>query len=783
MKTKLLTLVICVAGSIGLRPTLRAQEGAPNPASPGPDAAQQESLQRALQRAAALRTNITVPGQIVPFRSFTTNAALGDSGPSLRTSPRQTSPLRTNSIVVPSDSPGILGPAATNAAAQAAALAATPGEQLIPIVPPPGTTNSAPEDTIPAGTINFRAVDVDKVLELYAELVNRTILRPSSLPKVDIVLRTQTPLTRREAIQALATVLGMNGIYIIEIGDKFAKAVGPPDAMTAGQGFNTNRSERLPDFGPYITHVTQLKYAKPSEMVQVLQPFAKSANAVFPIDSSQILVLRDFTENVKRMLQLISEVDVVVPSEFVSEVIPIKYALSSDIASALNSLSGTGGGSTSVGTRGTTGTRTSGGFGFGGRGGMGGLGGAGTGYPGQQNQFGVNPGMNQQAATTPGAQGGNFSDRLRNIINRASSAGDIQVIGQTKIIADERTNSLLIFATREDMKTIKDIVSKLDIVLAQVLIEAVIIEVQLGNDLSLGVSYLEKKQHGIGDYFSGIGAFNNGNGLSLNNFAGAGTNAGGNPPGGFSYLASLGGDLDISVTALADNSRARILQRPRIQTSNAKQASLFVGQSRPYPTASYYGGGAYGGYSSIQQMQIGVSIDVTPLINPDGLVVMDIHQKIEDVAGTVNIVNVGDIPITSSKEAQASVAVRDRDTIILGGLINNNNSTSASGVPYLKDIPLLGYLFRSSTRKDTRSELIVLIRPTVLPTPEVAALTATAEKDRMPGISRADKEIREEEAKRLKDWEKINRRGRSTPSDERRSKPSFDTHFAPVEPQ
>ena len=75
------------------------------------------------------------------------------------------------------------------------------------------------------------------------------------------------------------------------------------------------------------------------------------------------------------------------------------------------------------------------------------------------------------------------------------------------------------------------------------------------------------------------------------------------------------------------DSRARILQRPRIQTSHAVEANLFVGESRPYPTASYYGGGAYGGYSSIQQLQIGVTLSVTPLINPDGLVVMDIVYK------------------------------------------------------------------------------------------------------------------------------------------------------------
>jgi general secretion pathway protein D len=210
----------------------------------------------------------------------------------------------------------------------------------------------------------------------------------------------------------------------------------------------------------------------------------------------------------------------------------------------------------------------------------------------------------------------------------------------------------------------------------------------------------------------------------------------------------------VTVTALAANSRARILQRPRIQTSNAVPATLFVGESRPYPSGSYYGGASFGGYAQIQQLQIGVSLEVTPLINQDGLVVMDIHQKIDSFKGNVTIQGVGDVPVTSSKDATAKVAVRDHDTIILGGLIENTKNSNNSGVPFLKDIPVLGALFRSSSQDFSRSELIVLIRPTVLPTPEVAALTAQAEQKKMPEVNRLQSEINDEEAKRLRDSQK-----------------------------
>jgi general secretion pathway protein D len=157
-------------------------------------------------------------------------------------------------------------------------------------------------------------------------------------------------------------------------------------------------------------------------------------------------------------------------------------------------------------------------------------------------------------------------------------------------------------------------------------------------------------------------------------------------------------------------------------------------------------------------------LDVTPLINQDGLVVMDIHTKIDSFDGNVTIQNVGDVPVTSNKEAQAKVSVRDHDTIILGGLIETDQNKNNSGVPFLKDLPLLGNLFRSSHADQTRTELIVLIRPTVLPTPEIAALTATAEKNRMPGVRAAEKELRSEYTERLKQADKADKADKANSS-------------------
>ena len=346
-----------------------------------------------------------------------------------------------------------------------------------------------------------------------------------------------------------------------------------------------------------------------------------------------------------------------------------------------------------------------------------------------------------------------FAGRLQQIVNRAATAGDIVVLGNTKIIADERTNSLLIFASKTDINTIRDIIEKLDVVLAQVIIEALVLEVGLNDNYQFGVSYIQRARDPVDpDHDSPRGAggvINTPPGLPITSLAGIGNSN--VLQGGFSYFAKWG-DFDVALRAAASDGRISVLSRPRVQTSHAVEANLFVGETRPYPTSSQFGG-VYGSYSSIQQLQIGITLSVLPLINPDGLVVMDIRQKIQDIGPSVTIQGVGEVPSTIDREANAKVAVRDGESVVLGGLISSQKTESKGGVPILKDIPVLGWLFRSTTKDANRRELMVFIRPTVLPTPEAAAIAAAAEKDKLPGISRTEYEAAEAERKRLEEYE------------------------------
>ncbi len=631
--------------------------------------------------------------------------------------------------------------------------------QMPPTTPPGANAPAAPEggaspdEIIPPEMINFTSTSVDQVLEVYEKLVGRTLLRAPGLPlTTQIVLHTMTPLTKKEAIEALQVVLSMNGVVVENIGDKFVKVLPAGDAGSGGQKIDTNDVSQLPDMGTYVTHIVHLNYVKPSVMQGILTPFSKLPGAILPLDDNGILILRDNAENVKRMMEMIAQVDVGgSASEIVSEVVPIKYALAEDIANALSSL---GGGSANTVSIGNAPAATPSGNGIARPGGIGGTpGGVNGGNQFRPNGIGE-PGTTPNGTPTPG---GTFQSRLLSIVNRAAAGPGgqdqpIQIFGQTKIIADQRSNSLLIFATRQDMNTITNIIAKLDVLLSQVLIESAIIDVDLNKALNAGVSVAQNPKtfsSSLGGIAGGGGSINDPSFLNFLNgaapaFNGANSNV---LSPGLSYFGNIGPTWDVALQAAASDNSATVIQRPRIQTSQAKAASFFVGQTVPYINGSTYGS-AYGNSSSYSQLSVGVELDVTPFINPDGLVVMDINQEIDDIASFTTI-DGNPVPNTTKRTLQSEIAVKDKDTIMLGGFIRSDKKNNKSGIPFLQDIPIIGSLFSQRNDSKDRSETIVLIRPTVLRTPEIAAEQAVAEQKRLPGVERAINEDAADERKQV----------------------------------
>jgi len=670
----------------------------------------------------------------------------------------------------------------------------------------PAAAPPANEEIIPMADLQLVNMPLEQFLELYANYVKRTILRASALPNLNVTLKAQTPLTVEEAVQAMDSVLSLNGYTTIPVGEKFVTFVPSANALQEGAAFSTITSaDELPEANQYITHITQMKHILPSEAVPMLTPMAKNAAGIVALDVSKTLVLRDNSSNIKRMLELLERIDIKPEEDYKLKVIPIRYGKVEEIYATMQDLI-TGSSSPRQSPSGTSRTsgRTS----------------SSQGSTGRTSSSRGSVRSLQNRPSTSSSTSNSFRNRLQGIVNRAAG-GDIQILENARIIPDYRSNSLIVFANVEDMVKIDEIVGHVDNLLAQVLIEAIIVNVTLTDGMNTGMNAFMHSAAGPGDTRH-IGGFMNGGpstagaapttptdaadaadagnvvaaaGSALNTL-GAGALA-----GGFSYISRYDNSLEFAISALASNSTAKVLQTPRVQTSHAVPATFFNGEQVPYQGSSGYGGGyggyggyggGYGGYGGggyTQFLNVGITLDVTPYITPDDLVVMDIQQTISELDGFIDMgggqqgSSGQKAPQTTEREASSTISVRDGDTILLGGFIRDAKTDTESGVPFLKDIPLLGSLFKSQSATSKRSELLVLIRPTILKTPEDAALMVSQERMRLPGIREAEAEFKAaEEARRRKVDKKLSRKSSNAstgarklqlPTRRSRSKPPF----------
>jgi general secretion pathway protein D len=569
-------------------------------------------------------------------------------------------------------------------------------------------------------------------------------------------------MTKREAVQALDSVLALNGIVMINLGDLFVKAVPANQADKEGGAIDIAKAKDLPESEQFITKVVTLKVAKPSEVAQVLTAFTKSPTGVTAIDSNNTLVIRDYASNVKRMMELIEKIDVVPEKDFTLEVIPIRYGKVGDIFATMSALISGGGGAgvsgsgftgRGVGGQGTAGNMMNRGRfgnnsygGFGGSRGYGGYGGSSYGGYGGSSYGGYGGTMypQQVAQPSPAAAQNSFQSRLNQIVNKATKE-ETQVLENANIVPDERSNKLLIFANKRDMAMITNIVSKVDVLLSQVLIEAVILEVTLGDTMTYGVSAAQRQKQ-FTPNFLGAGAMNNGQpllGSLTNTFPISGA------PSGFTYAGTFGKSFDAAITAIATDRKANVISRPRIQTSHAIPGDIFVGETRPYVTGftGYNFGTSLQTQSQVQERTIGLTLQVTPFITPEGFVVMELQQQFDSYKGDIQVAG-NPYPLVDSRMADSTLTVRNGDLIMMGGFITDSNSKNKSGVPFLKDIPGLGALFRSTDQSSTRTELIILMKATVLETPEQAAFLAAEERATLPGVRQAEMELQKENDKR-----------------------------------
>ena len=652
-------------------------------------------------------------------------------------------------------------------------------------------------------SIKIKNMALEQFLDIYAKASKRIVLRGQGLNlALQLTFAADKKLPREVLLQAFDTVLALNLIATVPQGDEFVLVVPSQAASNMGKPFTTNGVSGYNEAFQYVTHIVQVKHVEVKEAVEIMAKFASAQNAqgIVALESTKTIVLRDYQANVKRMLEVLQKIDVHVEDDFTLEVIPIKYGKVEEIYATLSSVIGGGGGGAGQGrqspnsnrrqTTRSSSTRSSasygnsgGGIGGGGGGGYGGynynsfepqpVGSVGNGGgPGALNYGSFEP---QQSSITPvggaaGRTGAGFQQRL-NGVNRASGAAGAggafaQLLETTTITPDERSNSLIVYGTKKDIAKLKEVIAKVDTLQAQVMIEGIIMEVSLTDGLNYGLSAGQQpKSFGGNPAVSGGGSVNGNSSLNnVGNFLGGSGTTNGlfSTGGGLSYLTRIGSRWDVTLNAIASDSRVNIIQQPRIQTTHATEARFFVGSTVPFQQGSYFGGGLGSvGNSYYQRQDVGIDLTVTPYITPDGLVTMEVQQVIEEIAPGSDTA-AGTVPTTNKREANSTVSVMTGESILLGGYIRNSRSDGKSGVPILKDIPFLGRAFSSNSRNGARTELLVLMHPTVLLTPkEASEMAASSRADSAP-LRQLDYEIKTSEETRKKGIEKMEKRRKSS---------------------
>jgi len=688
------------------------------------------------------------------------------------------------------------------------------------VAPPPPPTPPVPVPAKPPepATVDFefQGAPITAILDWYSRLTGRSIISAPNL-NAQINFRSQSKLTKEEAIQALDSVLAINNIAAIPLGDKFLKIV----------QINTAKQEGLPVGNALApvpadtlgTQIVPLKNAKASDVVPVLQPYMHPYGQLMALQDSNSILISETAANLKQMLEiiayvdqpsalrmemrsyelryaksadvmarlqqiiqeaeqagahaaapgqmipspirrpgqpapataeggeesvvegkvimtaddrtnklfiltrvtnfgffdrLIAELDAKVEPDVVLRVIPLNYAIAEDIAGLLNAVISGGSAPTSSSSSSRRSTSSSG---------------------------TTSTGARAPSVPPPPMSGGGGAAGVAN-------TGFLQYAEGVHILPDPRTNSLLIMATKEDMARIQDLIKSIDTSVAQVQIECVIAEVTLNNELDVGVDLFSRLWSAEQGRVVGTGGNStDGNApvqltpLSAisSNLPTAASLASG--AGGLTYFATFKNlNLDTVLHALATTANSKVLQTPVIQTMDNQEADITVGSSVPVPTSqtsSVLAGvgtlATAGVTASISYEDVAVELHVTPRINPDGYVRMDIEQKVNDLGANVNIGGT-EVPTINKKEAKSSVAVQDKSTIVLGGLITQQKTASSTKTPFLGDIPFFGQLFKSQTNNRQRQELIIFIRPVVLRT-DISAVAEAKRRLQMLGIS------------------------------------------------
>jgi general secretion pathway protein D len=634
---------------------------------------------------------------------------------------------------------GQAAPAAAPAAP--AAPAVVPG--VIAAVPLPGLSGS---DQI--GPVILRDETVAQVLDLMQRWTGKSILRPQALPASVYTLSLPASITRDEALLALETLLNLNGIAVIQQGDKFLKVVPNLVAKAESPQLITGSVLSLPPSGRIASKIFTLKHANAQELVAQIASGLNTTLASPPVyfGRNNALLITDSISNLQKIETLTMQIDKPQLDLVVTKSYVLKNAMATDMVNKLNSMlrspaTVTGGAPfrLSTGTTFLADERTN-------RVLLMGSADQHTFFDGLIETLDQKSNPNtktdviflrhadaQQVATlvtslvtgqtTAAARAGNTIRTAT--VNRAPTPaptaaaapgapqmGADEFSSNLTVLPDVRSNSVVVSGTNDDLRLLHELVDKVDIVLPQVRIEVVIVEVKLSDNETngfntLGLTVSNGKLIGIGGTGAGFGV----------NGAPATTNAT-LLPNNTQVLATQGtfntttNDLSatIGLSTTPRKSDLKVLSVPAVTTTHNKEATIFVGESRPVITGATIAPQTGQVTSQVSQRDIGIQLKVLPLIGKDGAVQLQVSQSVEDILGSVRL-DGNDQPIIGRRTTDSFVSAMSGEIVVLGGLQRTITTKSTSR---LGPIPFLGDLFGSSTDLEEKQELIIFLRPYVL---------------------------------------------------------------------
>ena len=302
-------------------------------------------------------------------------------------------------------------------------------------------------------------------------------------------------------------------------------------------------------------------------------------------------------------------------------------------------------------------------------------------------------------------------------------------IGEVKIIPDAPNNALIVVANAQDYAVVHRIIKKLDVMPLQVLIDATIVEVTLSDKLKYGIKWFLQHQN-AGTHAASSGGFD----LAKT----ASDIAVGAATGGFGYaFVSHSGDIRAVLEANASDNKTNVISAPSLMVLNNQEASIQVGKQVPILSSQSTNTNSTSSTgtvvtNTIQMRDTGITLTIKPRVNANGLVIMEIDQKADDVISTTT----GGInsPSFQQRQIKSSVAVQSGQTIVLGGLISEKNTNDKNGIPWLHKLPLIGPLFGATTKNKERTELVILITPRVVRDRQNARLITNEFQRKLTGI-------------------------------------------------